>query len=56
MTLRAGYMATTLSLALLAAGCASTSGLSPQASLRSANALAALKSLASNRSLKDQNE
>src|SRR5258708_15367700 len=39
-------MVSALSLAVLAAGCASTSGLSTQASLRDANALASQKSLA----------
>ena len=32
MTLRAGYMVTTLSLALLAAGCASAAGLTTRVS------------------------
>ena len=46
MTLRAGSLLSALSLALIVAGCASTAGLSTQASLHSANALAAEKSLA----------
>jgi NodT family efflux transporter outer membrane factor (OMF) lipoprotein len=46
MTLRAGSLLSGLSLALIVAGCASTTGLSTQASLQSANALAAEKSLA----------
>ena len=46
MTARALFMVSALSLAMLAAGCASTNGLSTQASLRDANALAAQKSLA----------
>ncbi|TMG85976.1 MAG: efflux transporter outer membrane subunit [Betaproteobacteria bacterium] len=45
MTTRALFMMSALSLATLAAGCASTNGLSTQASLRDANALAAQKSL-----------
>jgi NodT family efflux transporter outer membrane factor (OMF) lipoprotein len=46
VTARALFMVSALSLAMLAAGCASTNGLSSQASLRDANALAAQKSLA----------
>ena len=46
MTTRALFMVSALSLAMLAAGCASTNGLSTQASLQDANALAAQKSLA----------
>ena len=46
MTTRALFMVSALSLAVLAAGCASTSGLSTQASLRDSNALASQKSLA----------
>ncbi len=46
MATRALFMVSALSLAVLAAGCASTSGLSTQASLRDANALASQKSLA----------
>ncbi len=46
MTTRALFMVSTLSLAMVVAGCASTNGLSTQASLRDANALAAQKSLA----------
>ena len=45
MTARALFMMSALSLAILAAGCASTNGLSTQASLRDANALAAQTSL-----------
>ena len=46
MTTRALSTVSVLSLSLLAGGCASTNGLSTQASLRDANALAAQKSLA----------
>jgi NodT family efflux transporter outer membrane factor (OMF) lipoprotein len=46
MTTRALFLVSALSLAMLAAGCASTSGLSTQASLGDANALAAQQSLA----------
>jgi NodT family efflux transporter outer membrane factor (OMF) lipoprotein len=45
MILRGGLAAGALALAVLAAGCASTNGLSTQASLQNANALAADKSL-----------
>ena len=45
MIVRGGLAAGALALALLAAGCASTNGLSTQASLQNANALAADKSL-----------
>src|SRR2546430_14241354 len=46
MNLRLGRAASALFVTLLAAGCASTNGLSTQASADSANKLAAQKSLA----------